>query len=75
MFVCTPDSTTRLRANCTSSLSAGAQFAMEILPTTGRFLLRKAGGNYLSISPSGWLYASAGDTASAAEFARLSPIP
>jgi hypothetical protein len=70
-YVCAPDSTTHLAAVCTAGWNAGAQFLRETLPTAGQFWLKAENGNYVSVSKSGWLYASALDTATAATFVSL----
>lgn len=74
-LICASDSTTHLAATCTSSGETGATFIMESLPTAGQFRLKATNGKYLSVSMSGWVYASALDTATAATFVQLRPFP
>jgi hypothetical protein len=73
-LLCAPNSSTPIKAGCTSSSDVKAQFILESAGSWSHFRLKSVqNGNYVSIAGNGKLYTSAVDIGTAATFAPLSP--
>jgi len=73
-LLCTPNSTTPIHPNCTSSSDVTAQFTYEATNNYSHFRLRSLQNNlYIRIASNGRLYTTGSDSTNAAVFAPLSP--